>query len=134
MNRGNERNLNVSDVQQKLNQDKIELLSCNLKELKCAKHLEEINKNYSNANIFGCDKDYSRSIKSLKRAYQKASELKNESTCVSCVSLFQETIGRSLKNLNKDLYDMSHGFLGQKKLKPFYVESCYALKEIKYLP
>ena len=112
-------------------ENKIELLSCNLEKLKCTKHLQIINKNYNNAELFRCEKNYAKSIKSLKKAYLKASELNNESTCERCVNLFQNTIRDSLKNLNLELHKLTHGIFKKERLKPCYIESCRALKETK---
>ena len=119
--------------QQSQNENKIELLSCNLEKLKCTEHLKEINKNYSKAGSSHLEKNYSRSIKSLKKAYLKASELKNEASCRKCVTLFQDTIGQSLNNINKELHNMTHGIFGKEKLKPCYIESRNVLHELKGL-
>lgn len=113
------------------NQNKIELLSCQLEKLKCNEHLKEINANFSNASIFHNDKDYLRSIRFLKKAFYKASELKQESTCLKCSSLFRLTIAQSLQNMNKELYTMTHGIFKKKRYKLSYIESCNVLEEFK---
>lgn len=111
--------------------NKIELLSCQLEKLKCKEHLKEINANFSNASILHNDKDYLRSIRFLKKAFYKASELKQESTCSKCSSLFRLTIAQSLTNMNNELYSMTHGIFKKKRYELSYIESCNVLNEFK---
>jgi uncharacterized membrane protein YfhO len=112
--------------------NKIELLSCYLKKVKCTEHLNEINNNYENADLFRYEKDYSKSIRLLKNAYFKASELNKESTCTNCVSMFHQTIKHTLEDLNMELHNMTHGFFARKRFKPNYLESCHALNDIRF--
>ena len=109
---------------------KIELLNCFLPKVKCTEHLNEINNNYINAERSRCEKDYTRSIKLLKKAYLKASELNKEATCGKCVSFFHQTIGQTLEDLNNELHNMAHGFISNKRYKPSYVESCQVINEL----
>jgi hypothetical protein len=113
------------------NFNKIELLSCGLERLKCKEHLKEINANFSDASILHNDKDYLRSIRFLKEAFYKASELKHESTCTKCSSLFRRTIAQSLQNMNQELYSMTHGMFKKKRYELSYIESCNVLNEFK---
>ncbi len=112
------------------NENKIELLSCQLEVQKCNKHLMAINKRYLNANNYLIEKDYLNSIRSLKSAYNKASELR-DSSCSKCVVLFRKTITNSLENINQELSVMTSGVFRKKLYQQSYVESCNALKEFK---
>lgn len=112
------------------NQNKIELLNCQLESQKCKDHLSLINTSYCNAYNYHLEKDYLHSIESLKSAFYKASEL-HETPCSKCAALFQSTITQSLKNINKELYKMTNGVFKRKRFLFSYIESCNALKDFK---
>lgn len=112
------------------NNNKIELLNCQLSTQKCKKHLSLINKSYINANNYHLEKDYLNSINSLKSAYNKACELK-DSSCSKCSEFFRLTITSSLENINKELSGLTTGVFRKKRYQHSYIESCNALNELK---
>ena len=114
----------------KENNNKIELLNCQLSTQKCEKHLTLINKSYINASNYHLDKDYLNSINSLKRAYNKACELK-DSSCSKCSAFFRLTITNSLENINQELSGLTTGVFRKKRYQHSYIESCNALNELK---
>jgi len=112
------------------NQNKIELLNCQLESQKCKEHLLVINKSYSNACNFHLEKDYFNSIEALKSAYNKASELQ-ETPCSKCAVLFRSIITQSLENMNEELNKMTSGIFSEKRYKSIYNESCIVLNDFK---
>lgn len=111
-------------------QDKIHVVNCPLKELKCKEYLSVINKNYKQSEIFHLDKDYQRSIESLKSAFYKITEF-NELSCLKCAELFRSTIMDSIKNIHFELEKITTGFLGKKHYHQSYIFAGQILKELE---
>ena len=114
-------------------EDKIELVSCLNGGKYCQTHLEVINKRFSSSNQYILNKDYYRSIESLKSAYEETAEL-SESSCSQCAELFRETITKSLENIQGDLLKMSNGFLKPKRFQVSYRLATSTLEELKRKP
>ena len=111
-------------------QDKIELLNCHLESQKCNPHLTKINKSYVLAHSYHLEKDYFNTIRSLKSAFQIATEL-SDTTCVHCASFFRATLKESLENINGELKKMSTGLFAKKRYRSSYIESCNVLNDFK---
>lgn len=111
-------------------QDKIQVVNCPLKELKCKEYLSVINKNYKQSEIFLLDKDYQRSIEALKSAFYKITDF-NELSCLKCAELFRSTIMVSIKNIHFELEKITTGFLGKKHYQQSYIFAGQILKELE---
>lgn len=111
-------------------QDKIQVVNCPLKELKCKNYLSVINKNYKQSEIFLLDKDYQRSIEALKSAFYKITDF-NELSCLKCAELFRSTILDSIKNIHFELEKITTGFLGKKHYHQSYIFAGQILKELE---
>jgi hypothetical protein len=109
---------------------KIELVVCQAGGHNCKEHLSLINECYQEAGNYYEEKDYLNSIESLKCAYSKTADLKQES-CKNCAKFFRCTITQSLENINNELYTLTTGFFGKKHYQKSYITSCEVLNEIK---
>ncbi len=94
--------------------DKIELISCPLLEEECRIHLREFNKSFSESNHYRVEKDFFRSIDTLKIAYYKTNDLNTKHPCSGCARFYRSTIIESLENLKDELTKMTSGFWGNK--------------------
>jgi hypothetical protein len=111
-------------------QNKIELQSCLLKEIKCKEHLLVINNYYLDSEMYLREKDFQRSIEKMKSAFYKTMGLKDVS-CMKCVELFRFTIIDSLKNIKSELGKMTSGFFGNKHYMPSYILVENVLQELE---
>jgi hypothetical protein len=111
-------------------QDKIELLSCPRKEMMCKEHLSLVNKCYVEAEHYRKEKDYERSIDTLKSAFYKTTELVDQS-CSKCAELFRSTITESLENVHCELEKMSTGIFSKKRYQSSYLMADNILKEFE---
>ncbi len=112
------------------NLDKIEIVKCFRKEMKCKEHLVFINENYLKSDLLLREKDYIRSIEKLKSAFYKTLELKDVQ-CKKCLELFRDTITDSLKDIKSDLAQMTSGFFGNKHYMPSYILVDNVLQELE---
>ncbi len=112
------------------NQNIIEFVNCPLKEMMCKVHLNEINSIYLESEQFCKNKDYTRSIDSLKIAFNKATELM-ENPCSKCAQHFRLSIIETLANIHDDLEEMSKGFFGDKNYVSVYLKSVEVLAGFK---
>lgn len=95
------------------NQDKIELLSCPRNKMICQEQLSFVNKCYLQSEQSFKDKDFHRSIDTLKNAFYKTTEL-DELPCAKCAALFRSTIVESVENYHNELERMTSGLFGKK--------------------
>ncbi len=111
-------------------QDKIELVSCKLKDLQCEKLIPVINESYVEVTQFRLDKDYQRSIEALKNAYFKTLELK-QSSCFKCADFFRSMIIESLENIYLELEKLNTGYYRKNHFQTSYVTAGIVIDEIK---
>ena len=111
-------------------QDKIELLSCPRNGRICHEHLAVVNKCYVESDHYRKEKDYERSIDTLKNAFFKTTELV-ESPCSKCATLFRSTITESLENIHSELESMSTGIFGKKRYQTGYQHAVKVLREFE---
>jgi len=108
--------------------DKIELVSCPLKDILCKGHLSEVNKSYLESEQFLRERDFQRSIETLKNAFYKTTGLV-EHPCANCAQLFRSTIIESMVNIHNELSSMTKGIFGNKRYQSSYIKADNALKE-----
>jgi hypothetical protein len=111
-------------------QDKIELLSCPRKDMTCKQLLSVVNQCYVESEHYLREKDYDRSIGTLKSAFYKTTELV-EQPCSKCAALFRSTITESLGNIHDDLERMSKGIFSKKRYQSSFMMSERILKELE---
>jgi hypothetical protein len=111
-------------------QDTIELVSCPLKEMMCKFHLSAVNKSFLESELYRREKDYHRSIETLKSAFNITTELM-EHPCTKCAQLFRSTIIESLENIHGELEKMSKGIFGNKRYQSSYIKVDNLLKEFE---
>lgn len=111
-------------------QDKIELLSCPGKGMICKEHLSVVNKCYVESEHYQREKDYTKSIETLKSAFYKTTELV-ESPCNKCATVFRSTITESMENLHVELEKMSTGIFGKKRYQSSYIMADTVLREFE---
>ena len=111
-------------------QDKIELLSCPRNGRICQEHLAVVNKCYVVSEHYRKEKDYERSIDTLKSAFYKTTELV-ELPCSKCASLFRSTITESLENIQNELENMSTGIFGKKRYQTGYHHAGKVLRDFE---
>jgi hypothetical protein len=90
------------------NQDKIEMIGSKKDHHVCLTYLPEINRLLKESDIYYRDRDYTRSIEALEKAYENTMELQN-TECFKCAGLFLSTIVTSLEEMNRELQRMSKG-------------------------
>jgi hypothetical protein len=112
-------------------QEKFELVSCPIKEKFCKELRPAINKDYLVAQQFYLNKDYQKSIESLKSAYSKTWVLK-EHACANCAKLFRVTISQSLENIQNEQHKTSFSLFRSKRYQLDSLQLDPVLKEIKY--
>jgi hypothetical protein len=110
--------------------DKIELVSCPRKEIKCKEQLTLINKIYVDTEYYLSEKYYQRSIEILQSAFYITTEL-TDHPCVKCAELFRSTIIESLENIQNELKKSTSGFFGKKNLKSSLILAEDTLAELK---
>jgi len=113
-------------------QNKIELVSCPRKVMKCKEYLSIINKSYIESEQFRREKDFQRSIETLKSAFYITLDLK-EPSCSKCAKIFRSTITESLENIHFELEKMSTGIFRNKRYQASYLKADIVLKEFENL-
>jgi hypothetical protein len=111
-------------------QDKIELLSCPRNGIICQEHLAVVNKCYVESEHYRKERDFDRSIDTLKSAFYKTTEL-SELPCSKCASLFRLTITESMEDMHKELGKMSNGIFSKKRYQTSYQLAGKVLKEFE---
>lgn len=117
----------------KVEENKIELVSCHLNNTKCESLIAFINENYVEATKRQIDKDYAFAIGAFEKAYRKTFVLTDQ-PCLNCAAYFRSVIMESMENMKKELKKSSSGiFFKRKKLQTSY-EICKAtIDELKKL-
>ena len=110
--------------------DKIEVVKCPLNELMCKEHLSVVNKCYVESEQYRRNKEFQRSIETLKNAFYKTMEL-NELPCTKCAVLFRSTIKESLESIHSELEKMTTGFFGNKHYQSNFVMAEKVLREFE---
>lgn len=108
---------NISDIK-----EKIELVSCPLKEMMCRFHLSVVNNSYLQSEQYRKEKDYHKSIDTLKSAFNKTTELMDH-PCTRCARLYRSNIVESLENIHVELEKMSTGIFGNKRYQSSYLKA-----------
>jgi hypothetical protein len=96
----------------------------------CIKHLSVLNKSFALSQCHHLNKDYPRSIESLKYAYDITDDFQ-ESSCENCVTLFRSTIIQSLEYIHEDLQKMSSGFIRTKQYIQSFVLASQVLEDFR---
>jgi hypothetical protein len=122
--------LNKNSADNQISGDKIELLACNTGAQNCKEHLLIINKCYVEAHSYHLEKDYLNTIESLKCAYYKTCDLKEEN-CIKCAEFFRSTITQSIENLNGELESLTSGITANKRYLSSYNKSSNFLQDIR---
>lgn len=110
--------------------DKIELVSCPLKEMMCNIHLSGIKESCMESEHFRKAQNFHKSIDSLKNAFYKASELM-EHPCTKCAQQYRLNIVKSLANIHGELEGMPRGIFGDKNYHSMYLMAKNTLKEFE---
>ena len=110
--------------------DKIELLGCQRGGISCLEHRNEINQRFRDSESYHRVKEYKRSIEALKCAFDKTTELQDDS-CRQCADLFRSTITQSLENIHNDLQQMSSGLFRRKRHESSYNLARNVLNDFK---
>lgn len=111
-------------------QNKFEVLTCNVLGGSCKEHLVVINEYYLEANKYHLEKDYLNTIESLKNAFFRTNQL-NENSCVKCANLFRSTITESIENIHGELQNLTTGLFRKKRYQRSFLASREVLSEIK---
>ena len=112
------------------NKDVIEGVNCPLKEMMCKVHLADIYKNYVQSELYRKEKDYLKSIDSLKIAFAKGTELMDK-PCTKCAHQLRLSIINKLVNIHDELEEISRGIFGDKSYQSVYTKSVEVLNEFK---
>ena len=110
--------------------EKIELVNCPIKEMMCKFHLSAINRSYLQSEQYHKEKDYNRSIDTLKSAFDKTNELM-DLPCTRCARLYRSNIVESLENIHDELERMSTGIFGNKRYQSSYLKVDKFLKKFE---
>ncbi len=97
-------------------QEKFELVSCPINEKFCKELRPAINKDYLIAQQFHLNKEYQKSLESLKSAYSKTLVL-TEPACAGCAKFFRDTIKQSMEEIQNEQQKRSLGFFNFKRHK-----------------
>lgn len=112
------------------NQGIVEVFNCPLKEMMCKMHLADIYKSYVQSELYRKEKDYLKSIDSLKIAFTKATELM-DNPCTKCAQHFRLSIINTMVSINDELEDISKGIFGDRNYQSVYLKSVETLNEFK---
>jgi hypothetical protein len=112
------------------NQDKIELVSCPRTKMICQKQLSFVNKCFKESEQYVRDKDFNRSIDTLKDAFYKTAEL-DQLPCAKCAALFRSTINESVESIHDELEGMISGLFGNKSYKSNLAKAANVLDEFE---
>ena len=112
------------------NQNKIEIVSCARNEIKCKKQLLLINKSYLESEKYRRNKDYPRSIETLKNAFYNTKELK-DNPFQKCSLFFQQTISNSLYEIKGELKKLTSGIFAKKYYQPSLVLASQVIEDLE---
>jgi hypothetical protein len=125
--------LSATDSEQIIvEQEKIELVSCPLREMMCNVHLSSVNKSYAEAEQYRKEKNFNSSIETLKSAFYKNLELM-EHPCTKCVCHYHTSIIDSLENIHDELEKLTSGIFGNKRFQSVYLKAINVKKEFENL-
>jgi hypothetical protein len=113
-------------------QEKIELVSCPLREMMCNVHLSSVNKSYTEAEQHRKEKNFNSSIDTLKSAFYKTVELMDH-PCIKCAHHYHTNIIDSLENIHDELEKITSGIFGDKRYHPIYLKAINVIKEFENL-
>ena len=116
---------NISNIK-----EKIELVSCPLKEMMCRFHLSVVNNSYLQSEQYRKEKDYHKSIDTLKSAFNKTTEMMDH-PCTRCARLYRSNIVESLEIIHDELEKISTGIFGNKRYQSSYLKVDNFLKEFE---
>ncbi len=123
--------ISLSQTEQSVdNQDIVEVVNCPLKEMMCKAHLAEIYKSFVQSELYRNEKDYLKSIDSLKIAFTKATELM-DNPCTKCAQQLRLSIIKTMVSINDELGDISKGIFGDRNYQSVYLKSVDVLNEFK---
>lgn len=108
----------------------IEMESCPIEATFCIEPLVLINMKMRISRTRWLNKDYEQAIEELKIAYQKTTEI-NQNSCLQCARLFRSTITKSMETLHEDLEKMTSGFFKAKRFNSSLKLAASVLKEFK---
>lgn len=121
----------LSDTDKNIdNHYEIELVNCPIKEMMCNAHLTAVNKCYQEAEQYRKERNFNKSIETLRNAFNKASQLM-EHPCTKCAHQYHLNIVESMVNINSELEEVSKGIFGDKNYTPVYLESIHVLDEFR---
>jgi hypothetical protein len=110
--------------------ERIELVSCPLKEIICNVHLSTLNNSFLESKQYHKNRDFQKSIESLKIAFYKTIELM-ENPCTKCVQHFQTKIIESLEAIYGELNNIVKGIFGDKRFQQNLNTAVKLLKEFE---
>jgi transposase-like protein len=112
------------------NPEKIELAICPLKEMMCKVHLSSVHKTFLESEKYRREKDFPRTIDTLKNAFNKTTELMGH-PCTKCTQLYRSNIIESLESIHEELGKLSKGIFGNKRYKLSYINADNMLREFE---
>jgi uncharacterized protein YaaR (DUF327 family) len=113
-----------------IQKERIELVSCPLREIMCNVHLSSVNTSFLESKQFHKNKDFQKSIESLKSAFYKTNELM-DNPCTKCVQHFRSKIIESLEVIYNELTKIVKGIFGDKRYQQSYYAAVKLLKEFE---
>ena len=111
-------------------QQKINHVSCQFNGIECKSAISSINNNYLEFNRHHVSKNYAQSIKELRSAFYKTSELK-KSDCQKCAKYFRSVVTQSLEDIHDELEKMATGIFRTKRYNQSFIEAENMLLEFK---
>ena len=124
--------LSITDTEYFENRkEKFELVSCPIKKMFCKETIASINEDYLMSQKYHLNKEYEKSLESLKSAYYKTMILA-EPACAGCGDFFRSTIKQSMEAIKNEKYTMSLRLFNFKRyqIAPLNIESVLKVKEI----
>ena len=110
--------------------DKIVFTGCSLSKHSCLDYLPAINDLFRKSESYNRDKDYTRAIESLEKAYHHAGEIQDAS-CQQCSLFFQSTVLHSLENIHSDLSRMRKGLFATSRYDESYIKADMLLSQLR---
>ncbi|MDO8952357.1 MAG: hypothetical protein Q7U86_07015 [Draconibacterium sp.] len=110
--------------------ERIDLVSCPLKEIMCNVHLSSVNKSFLESKQYYKTKDFQKSIESLKSAFYKTTELMKH-PCTKCAQHFRSNIIETLEIIYGELGKITKGIFGNKRYLSSYNTAVNLLKEFE---
>jgi hypothetical protein len=98
----------------------------------CRFHLSVVNNSYLQSEQYRKEKDYHKSIDTLKSAFNKTTEMMDH-PCTRCARLYRSNIVESIENIHGELEKISTGIFGNKRYQSSYLKADNFLKEFENL-